>query len=206
MADTKTSDLTALTGANVAQTADVIPIVDTDATTTKKILVSELAKALKVLGTEQASTSGTEIDFTSIPAWVKRITVMFVGVSTNGTSNLQIQLGDAGGFETTGYTSNAFGANNSTVIGTTAAAITTGLLLMSTNAAAATWYGAVTLTMEDESGFDWVSHGGLTRGDTGTAFSCSGHKALSAALTQVRITTVNGTDAFDAGAINILYE
>jgi len=56
-----------------------------------------------VSGTSQASTSGTSIDFTGIPSWVKRITVMFNGVSTNGTSNKQIQLGDSGGFETTGY-------------------------------------------------------------------------------------------------------
>ena len=72
MADTKVSALSALTGANVAQLSDVIPIVDTSVTTTKKILVSELANAMFVLGTEQASTSGTYIDFTSIPSWVKR--------------------------------------------------------------------------------------------------------------------------------------
>jgi hypothetical protein len=50
-------------------------------------------------GTAVASTSGTSIDFTSIPLWVKRITVMFAGVSTNGTSPFLVQLGDAGGIE-----------------------------------------------------------------------------------------------------------
>jgi hypothetical protein len=33
-----------------------------------------------------------------------------------------------------------------------------------------------------------------------------GQIELAATLTAVRITTVNGTDAFDAGSINILYE
>ena len=45
-------------------------------------------------GTAVASTSGTSVDFTSIPSWVKRITVMFNGVSTSGTSNPLVQLGD----------------------------------------------------------------------------------------------------------------
>ena len=66
-----------------------------------------------VSGTSVASTSGTSIDFTSIPSWVKRITVMFDGVSTNGTSNLQVQIGDSGGIENTGYTAAASGVANS---------------------------------------------------------------------------------------------
>src|SRR3990167_6478732 len=59
------------------------------------------------LGTEQASTSGTAIDFTGIPSGVKRITVMLFGVSTNSTSNYLIQIGDSGGIETSGYVSSA---------------------------------------------------------------------------------------------------
>jgi len=53
-----------------------------------------------VSGTAVASTSGTSIDFTSIPSWVKRVTVMFAGVSTNGTGSYLIQIGDSGGIET----------------------------------------------------------------------------------------------------------
>jgi hypothetical protein len=56
-----------------------------------------------VLATAQASTSGTSIDFTGIPAGAKRITVMFSGVSLSGSASYLFQLGDAGGFETTGY-------------------------------------------------------------------------------------------------------
>ena len=42
MADTKISDLTALTGANVASATDVLAIVDTSVTTTKKITRAQL--------------------------------------------------------------------------------------------------------------------------------------------------------------------
>jgi len=199
MADTKTSDLTALTGANVAQTADVIPIVDTDATTLKKILVSELAKSLEVHGTEQATTSGTAINFTSIPAWVKRITVMFIGVSTDGSSNLLVQIGDTGGVEATGYTSGVV------LVNTPASSTSTiGFIISNTTTSASVFHGAVTLMMEDSSDFTWVSTGLLN--SAGQLHVSAGSKATSAALDRVTITTVNGTDAFDAGAINILYE
>jgi hypothetical protein len=45
MADKRISDLTALTGANVADT-DLLPIVDTSATETKKITFGEFKTAL----------------------------------------------------------------------------------------------------------------------------------------------------------------
>ena len=89
MADAKVSALAALTGANVAQTSDVLLIVDTSVTTDKKILVSELSLAMNINGTEQATTSGTSKDFT-IPAGARKIVIEFVGVSTNGTSNLLV--------------------------------------------------------------------------------------------------------------------
>ncbi len=197
MANAKISDLTALTGANVDPLADVLPIVDTSVTTTKKILVSELAKSIKVLGTETASTSGTTIDYT-IPAWARRVTVMYVGVSTNGTSNFLIQLGDAGGVETTGYVSSSGNGSGSTTS-------TAGFIITQSVSASETRGGAVTLTNENSSAFTWVSTGILNREGTGPEFSV-GTKSTSQAMTTVRLTTVNGTDAFDAGVVNVLYE
>ena len=58
-------------------------------------------------GTAVASTSGTSITFSSIPSWAKRVTVMFNGVSTSGSSNIQVQLG-AGSTTTSGYTGGSF--------------------------------------------------------------------------------------------------
>jgi hypothetical protein len=150
------------------------------------------------LGTEVASTSGTSIDFTGIPSWVKRITLQLIGVSTNGTSNLLVQLGDAGGVESTGYVATAGDRADET--GSTA-----GFIVTSGYAAAIALHGQITLCLEDSSDNTWSCAGILARSDT-AAYFAAGSKALSAALDRVRITTVNGTDAFDAGAINILYE
>jgi hypothetical protein len=150
-----------------------------------------------VRATAVASTSGTSIDFTGIPAWVKRITVMFAGVSTNGTSNIQIQLGDSGGIENTGYVSTA------SVNGTTLATSTAGFITSGSTAAATTvngWY-AICLIGSNI----WTGGGSLARAD-GNMNNAGGAKTLSDTLTQVRITTVNGTDTFDAGSINIMYE
>ena len=153
-----------------------------------------------VSATSVASTSGTSIDFTSIPSWVKRITVMFNGVSTNGTSNFQVQLGDAGGIETTGYV--AYGANTtSSAIGGTA--YTTGFGIRY-DTAASLMSGAITIT--NVTGNIWVSTHALVGSTTTNGYYGAGNKTLSDIITQVRITTVNGTDTFDAGTINILYE
>jgi hypothetical protein len=148
-------------------------------------------------GTAVASTSGTSIDFTGIPAWVKRLTVMFAGVSTSGTSNIQIQLGDSGGIENTGYVSTA------SVNGTTLATSTAGFITSGTTAAATTvngWY-AICLIGSNI----WTGGGSLARAD-GNMNNAGGAKTLSDTLTQIRITTVNGTDTFDAGTVNIIYE
>jgi hypothetical protein len=150
-------------------------------------------------GTAVASTSGTSIDFTGIPAWVKRVTVMFNSVSVSGTSNLLVQLGDSGGIETTGYAS---AANQLTTAGVVASS-TAGLIITGSNTAASTHNGSFLISLL--TGTTWVQSGNLY--NTAAALNVSaGVKALSDVLDRVRVTTVNGTDTFDAGTINILYE
>jgi hypothetical protein len=153
-----------------------------------------------VLTTAQNSTSGTAIDFTGIPSWVKKITVMFNGVSTNGTSLVQLQLG-AGSFVTSGYLSTAGqsvdAATNTVVtltsgfgvLGTAAGNVRTGHHLF-TNISGNTWV--------------YSSMGVFT--DVLATWYGGGTIGLSGTLDRIRITTVNGTDTFDAGSINILYE
>ena len=156
-------------------------------------------------GTAQASTSGTSIDFTSIPSWVKRITVMFNGVSVSGTSVMQVQLGDAGGVENTGYNASAGVVTGGYpgAVGVTTA--TSGFTIQSTQQTAA-FLMSGHLTITNISGNIWVASGVLGNSITGTLFLYAGTKTLSDTITQLRITTVNGTDTFDAGSINILYE
>jgi hypothetical protein len=151
--------------------------------------------------TAQASTSGTSIDFTSIPSWVKRITVMFSGVSTNGTSIVQVQLGYSGGIETTGYASTVWVWNAS---GNQAAA-TSGII---TATASGTTYSRVgNLIITNISGNTWIASGTIGYDTTGGGASMVSTKTISGGtLDRIRITTVNGTDTFDAGSINIMYE
>jgi len=153
-------------------------------------------------GTAVASTSGTSIDFTSIPSWVKRITVMFSGVSTNGTSNYIVQLGDAGGIETTGYLGSAGLIQNAGSSAT--ASYTTGFGVFTTPSAASVLHGALVVSLMGSN--LWVASGSFGASNAAIPAFGGGSKTLSDTLTQVRITTVNGTDTFDAGSINIQYE
>jgi hypothetical protein len=161
-----------------------------------------------VSGTAVASTSGTSIDFTSIPSWVKRITVMFSGVSTNGTNAIRVQLGDSGGFETSGYSGvNIRNSASTLVFGSISAGFDAG------GASAALDYrGTLVLSLQNLSTNTWIGLLNLTAAAAGATpdnqifqYVC-GSKATSATLDSIRITTVGSTDTFDAGSINILYE
>jgi len=156
-----------------------------------------------IAGTAVASTSGTSIDFTSIPSWVKRITVMFSGVSTNGSSNLQCQIGTSGGIQTSSYISVVTTVFSGTSVAT---AITTGFGLCANMGATVTNQGSFRISLIDSSTGIWACDGTLARGDSAANYVIAGAKTLSGTLDRVRITTVNGTDTFDAGTINILYE
>lgn len=149
-----------------------------------------------VSGTAVASTSGTSIDFTGIPSWVKRITVMFSGVSLSGSAFLLVQLGDAGGIENSGYISSTCNQSG-TVTSSTTGFVTGG------QGAALIYSGTMTISALGSN--SWISSHSAKLSTTATCYG-GGDKTLSDTLTQLRITTSNGTDAFDAGTINILYE
>ena len=154
-------------------------------------------------GTAVASTSGTSIDFTGIPSWVRRITVMFNGVSTNGTSNLLIQIG-SGSFLTSGYgSSSAYtGTSVGGTNGTSGFLATVSINASNTLSGASIIYlvGSNTYVSTGSMIYDSVSPISFVMSSAGVRTSIGG------ALDRVRITTVNGTDTFDAGTINILYE
>jgi hypothetical protein len=156
-----------------------------------------------VSGTSQASTSGTSIPFTGIPSWVKRITVMFNGVSTNGSSNIMIQLGTGStSYTTTGYS--GVQINTATTSQNTSGTVTTGFTMYAQVGASDVMYGNAILTNVTSN--NWTIQGGTGAPALNRSTSFSGAINLSALLTAVRITTINGTDTFDAGSINILYE
>ncbi len=152
-----------------------------------------------ILATEQATTSGTEVDFTSIPAWVKRITVMLDGVSTDGTEEIMIQLGDSGGLETSGYV----GAAQQ---GTAAIGLSGGFILIQAGAATVVLSGQLILTLQDSANNTWAASGNFGRSDSPSLTVVAGVKPLSGTLTQVRLTSTGTPDDFDAGAVSIMYE
>jgi hypothetical protein len=126
---------------------------------------------------------------------------MFDGVSTNGASLLQVQLGDSGGIETSGYagTSQYFGT------GAAAANYTSGVVLQNNNPSASNLMVG-SLRVENITGNTWSITGGIAFSNTNFSGIVFYTKTLSGALDRVRITTVNGTDTFDAGTINLLWE
>jgi hypothetical protein len=155
-------------------------------------------------GTAVASTSGTSIDFTGIPSWVKRITVMLDGVSTSGTSPVIVQLGDSGGVETSGYLSQAAGIST-TVIDTTRSGTNTDGFRLAINVHAATDAITGKIDIVNISSNIWIAQGIILASATFPTMTV-GSKTTSATLDRIRITTVGGTNTFDAGSINILYE
>ena len=167
-------------------------------------LTLQAATATNAINTRETAVTcagQTSIDFSSLPSWIKKVTILFNGVSTSGTSNFLIQIGDSGGFENTGYVSGAF--DNST-----ASNSTIGFIASSQQIATATWCGAVTIS--NLSGNVWVSSGTIASGTAGYLASSGGAKTLTDVLDRVRITTVLGADTFDttpsAGTINLLLE
>ena len=144
------------------------------------------------------TASSTAVNFTGIPSWAKRITVMYTGLITSTAALPLIQLGTSGGLVTTGYDGATGVITNGSVA--SAALITTGLGLVH-SASYTTFTGAAVFTLV--TGNTWV--GTLTgKNNTGTSTG-STFIALSGALTQLSLIT-NAAPTFTAGSINIMYE
>lgn len=156
-----------------------------------------------VLGTQVDSTSGTSVTFSSIPSGVRRITIMFSGVSTSGTSNIMVRIGDSGGLETSGY----LGAATTIASATPATAnFTTGFGVQATTAAGTISHGSIVLDLMNAATFTWAARAIVGHSNATNISMGAGVKSLTSELTQLAITTVGGADTFDAGAINISYE
>ena len=208
-----TATINASTTTGIVQSADTSGELALQSNGTTKLTVSSTGVAITgasltsfaggaiTSGTAVASTSGTSIDFTSIPSWVKRITLMFNGVSLNASASLLVQIGNTtptttGYSSITSYVTAAASAN--------AATSTTGFIIQAGSASYLT-FGS--LVINNISGNIWTASGVLGN-ITASAFTINsaGVISLGSALNLVRITTTNGTDTFDAGTINILYE
>jgi hypothetical protein len=168
---------------------------------TTQTLVPATGTLAPLISGTAVTASGTSVDFTDIPSWVKRITVMLSGVSTNGTSPIICRIGSGGSVSTSGYVGNRATITNASSV----SIIDVSTALHISSSPTTTAQCAATVVWLKVTGNTWV--GTSSSRDAGTVTStCNSTLDLAGALDIVRVTTNNGTDTFDAGTINILYE
>ena len=151
------------------------------------------------LDTAKATNSGTSVEFTAIPSWAKRLTMMLNGVSTTGTNSILIQLGTSAGYQITGYGGAVLVSQGGSV---GSVAHSTGFLVDSTTLAADTRSGIVGFNFVGTSNV-WSASGNVSLTATARNSVFSGTVLLAGTLDRIRITTA---DTFDAGSVNIMYE
>lgn len=174
---------------------------DTTQTLTNKTLGSGtvLSTSTTFSGTAQPTNTGTFKEFTNIPSWAKRVTLIFNEVSTVGNTRPMIRLGDSGGIETTGYNTSGLMLDVSRNTNTTGFALET---------ASASQLITGSIVFNNITGNSWVATGAFMSNHGGTYYDLRniGSKTLSGTLDRIQLTTESGTDTFDGGTINIFYE
>lgn len=158
-----------------------------------------------VVSASVATTSGATIDFTGIPTGVKRVSMLFDGMSTTGTSAIGFQLGPDAAVETTGYNGAGIAFGN-TVVGSLLSFTNIATIQAGSGTGSAVWYGEITFRLRDATNNIWVwTSMGWDSFNVNLSMA-TGKKALAGVLGRVRLTTTGGTDTFDAGSITIVYE
>ncbi|CAB4124518.1 hypothetical protein UFOVP62_8 [uncultured Caudovirales phage] len=151
-------------------------------------------------GTAVATTSGSSVSFTGIPAGVRRITVMFNSVCMSGASRFQVQLGTSSGLQTGSYASvqSDVGGYNQC-----AGFTSTSGFLIGASAPGVYVSGVAVFTLFDAN--RWVCSSNTCRDGLTFVHVAAGNVQLSGTLTQLALVT-QGSDTFTAGSVNILYE
>lgn len=145
-----------------------------------------------VLGTAQATTSGTSFEYTGLPSWAKKITMQFSDLSST-TASPTIQMG-SGSYTTSGY---------KTVYQSTP--YTSGFVLNNYGFSSGGVSGNFIFTLANSSTNLWVGSFALIANDaTSYSTNVGGYIALAGVLDRIRITVASGT--FNRGAVNITYE
>ena len=149
-----------------------------------------------------ATTSGTSLDFSGIPAGVKRITVGLDEVSFNANASLVLRLGDSGGVEASGYNvtmtvlASSFNAT---------APITTGFELKDSGVSTHEFSGNAVFSLMDASTNTWSGVVSCRINST-AVFLTVGTKSLSSELTTVQLVSGSGSANFDNGKASISLE
>jgi hypothetical protein len=163
--------------------------------------VLSFASRSRLVRGSSVNASGVSISFTSLPNWIKKITTMINGVSTNGTADILIRLSTGGVFASSGYVSNmqvvqggvaSSGVNN-----------TVGFVI-SQGASSVITTGTYEFVNNDGNG--WIGTGVFAYEHAVVGAYGGGRVTLGGVLDGILIVTANGSDTFDAGSVNIIYE
>jgi hypothetical protein len=165
------------------------------------ILLSSIVSS-STFGTAVALTgAGTAVGFTGIPSGVRRVQMIFQGVSLSGTDDIYIRIG-SGSYATTGYSSYTISLTGAaTSIGGTTSTVA---FDMPSGSAATSLYGVANFV--NIYGNTWVASinvGGYFTSQF--AYLINGAIALSGALDRIQISS-SGTNTFDQGSVNISYQ
>jgi hypothetical protein len=180
------------TGAAVTGTLSATGTV-ADSTGTLRPLIS---------GTVVTATTAFPLNFTNIPSWVKRITVMFASASPSLGNWFTIQLGTSVGIVTSGYLGSAF---ITTTSGITAMQNSSAINIYNNSGSAAdTMHGSVVLNLLDPATNTWTAMGLVSKSNALVMSYVTGSISLASALTQVSVAA--GSGSLDGGSINIMYE
>ena len=146
------------------------------------------------------AATGTSILFTSIPSTAKRITVMWTSLGTNGGTNVMLRVGTSGGIVASGYVGGMVQTGN----GAGSSASSTGMIIGGISPSESR---TGTITINNLSGNTWIGTGLNISSDSASIFySIVSRISLAQALDRISITSTNGTDQFNSGSVNIMYE
>jgi hypothetical protein len=147
-----------------------------------------------------ATGSGqTTLTQTGIPPWANRVQAVLSLISTNGTSDILVQVG-SGSYVATGYLCNYQGFTGSA----TGLVASTAGFVIDVDSAANQQSGTITLDRHPGTN-RWVATGMVRRDGSSNGY-LAGEINLGGALDRIRLNTVNGTDTFDAGTVSFSWE
>lgn len=185
---------------NVGYVVSTQATAGTWASSPTQIQLTYAAKSRGLASGSVVSLSGAATELlTNIPSWVKKITIGLASVSTNGNSDIIIQIGDSGGYKTSGYLGSAW-------VNATNTLFTAGFGIAGATGAGSVSHGNVTLVRVDSANFTWSYSFTGGRSDTASNIGGGGSASLTGAITQVRITTVGGANTFDGGSGIVIIE
>ena len=150
---------------------------------------------ITTLNSGGVSVSGNaEADFLNLPSGIKRINVMFYGVSAGSDTGALVRLGTSSGLKISGYSSISH-------YGSGGQSDSSGFMAYGTGGSNA--LGGI-LTINHMGGNVFVSSHSLYYNNSNGVFG-GGQVDLGGTLDRLRVTTVSGGN-FDAGLVNINYE